>query len=372
MIRKKPTKRKRAIIDWSALLVTTANQEVTSRTVGDELNPTIGVPTVNTCRRPVDIVMDLLPKLPMLAKPIRGMTSLQDLVTITVSDDDHDDVGSLSYEIKYDGERVLAYCERGNPSSSRFYSRTLKAISPTFVLQLADNCRNAIVDGERVYVDTSTNEIVPICNTGYRRNLSQMYMLFDIQALNDEYVMHLPLDKRRQLLKSSIVPNSTVAIVEAHRVVNMEQLTSAFHDATQNKHMEGFIIKRNDSPYLSNGRSQWFKMKQLYLDNRIEVDLYAVRAKKDKNNHWAILECGYFSNDCYIFVCQVSSGISEFDKNRINLLASDASGAFAVPTLVTVVADALTANQSLRHPQFLRFCPEKETSSFLSLLQNHA
>lgn len=331
-------------VDWSFLC------SKTKVSVPIPVNPPEEVYISQQQCRMLQVGITIVPKLPMLAKAVHGCNAIKKISTI-----------GLTQETKFDGERVL--CLANNQPSKSFFSRTLKSITINeFNIQLCPKVQMVILDGERVYIDPDSNKPVAICNTGYRKRLKQMFMVFDIQAFNNEYVMHLSLKERRNLLHKCIIENTSVSIVKWANVTN--SLFADFEDAINNGY-EGLVLKYKHSNYFSNQRTDWIKMKPLYLESRLEIDLFAISANRNCNNEWSILNCGYFKNNEFVHVCSVSSGMRDVDKNRINLFVKDDSGLFVKPIIVALVADSVTThNQSLRHPQFLRFCPEKSQVTF--------
>lgn len=135
-----------------------------------------------------------------------------------------------------------------------------------------------ILDGEHVYYGPSTNKPIAICNTGYRKKLKQVLKIVDIQALNNNFVMHLPLVERRKLLLSSLMITDTVQIVEWQPVDSIDCLFEDFQESIQ-QGLEGFILKYDTSLYFSNQRRDWIKMNQLYIENRLEICLLQVPIK---------------------------------------------------------------------------------------------
>lgn len=331
-------------VDWLAICAQT------------QINGSLSIPPpVVVMKTSSNVVSEVEPMLPMLAKAVRGSEAINTLNT-----------NGLTKEIKYDGERILCSVQlHDGKKTVNFYSRTLKPIKIDSInVQLTSDNHMIILDGERVYLDPDTDKPIAICNTGYRKKLKQVFMVFDVQALNNEYVMHLSLEQRRNLLSTSIIENNYLSIVKWQDVLSIDTL---FHDFKQaiDDGLEGFVLKYKDSPYFSNTRCDWIKMKPLYMECRLEIDLFAIGAKRDRNNEWAILNCGYFKDNKFIKVCTVSSGIKENDKNRISLFINNESGVFIKPIVTTLAADSITTNNcSLRHPQFLRFCPEKTQVTF--------
>lgn len=335
----------------------------------------------------------VMPILPMLGSAIH---SFDDTVKKFVP------VSAYVFETKYDGERALAvvrnteaaaaaaaasitnvgYCEAAAATSIsttttnqvEMFTRTLKPLtvsgsfakSPVRNIVLKNNTKSIVLDGELVFVDTNTGVVIPICDTGERSAMRCVYMVFDVQQVNGRDTTNDCLSERKTLLSKHVVETDCVKIVGYDPVGSVDRLRAAF-DKTVASGGEGLMVKKLTDPYVSNSRKFWFKLKPVHIrDRRLEFDLYAIRAYRDRTGTLAILQCGYFEDSPptkWKPVCRVSSGIRDCDKTRISLLADSATGRFKLPLpIVTVTADKITErNRSLRHPAFVRFAFEKDT-----------
>lgn len=82
------------------------------------------------------------------------------------------------------------------------------------------------------------------------------YCVFDIIYLGEKRITHLPLLKRKELLKSIIKPSQNIAPVE-WTTGNAE----AYFNLTKEHGLEGIVIKKADSLYKTNNRSHnWLKV----------------------------------------------------------------------------------------------------------------
>lgn len=285
---------------------------------------------------------DLTPNIlrPMLSAPVADLSSVR-----------FD--RPLIYEEKYDGERMLCFVR--DPDSiggAEFYSRTLKPLTFPFKIPLTEHHGNCILDGELVFLD-ELGQVVPICDTGNRSVLYKQYRVFDVQMVNGEYVHDRPLHERKHLLEMVLRPSKNVTITPYHSVESLDKLTEAFDHVTE-ANGEGLIVKRLDECYAS-GCRRWIKLKSLHINGRkLEFDLYVDRMLRDKNGIFSVLECGYYADDdSFVRVCSVSSGLST--KSRTQLRRMSCDGRFAPRQVaVTIVADKVTRNGSLRHPIFMR------------------
>lgn len=281
---------------------------------------------------------------PMLSSPITGFDEIR-----------FGQTSEYVYEEKFDGERMLCFVKSGDDvDNAVFYSRTLKPLKFPYRIPLLPGHRDCILDGELVFLDPETKSTIPICDTGDRRLLHKQYRVFDIQMLDGEYTQDRPLLERKRLLTEVLGSSDHVALVEFHEVLSREQLISAF-DHVIAEGGEGLILKRTRDCYMA-GLRKWIKLKELHINGRkLEFDLYVNRMLYDKNNILSVLECGYFEdNNAFRRVCLVSSGLDTKTRTRIRRLSAN-WGSFEPRSLVvTIIADKITKNGSLRHPVFYR------------------
>ncbi|ATY70210.1 DNAlig [Tomelloso virus] len=283
------------------------------------------------------MIKTIVPNLPMLASPVEphNITALDEYV----------------YEEKYDGERMLAIAFDSH--TIKCFTRNLK-LSNIFKhpLPLKEGYTNCIFDGELIYLDDE-GKILPICDTGTRSILQLQYRIFDLQMLNGENVMHLPLLKRKQLLSNCLYETEIVKLTRFTQCQNIATTMEAFDQVCADGG-EGLMLKHCNSNYMPDVR-KWFKLKSLHLkERRQDFDLYAYRLKKDKNGVPNILDCGYFDEGSYVHVSNVSSGIDGEKRVKLKLLSDPATGLFKNRVIVTIHADKITLGKSLRHPSLYR------------------
>lgn len=280
---------------------------------------------------------------PMLAKPIHDFEELR-------LD------GEYLYEEKFDGERMLCFVRNcDDVGEAECYSRTLKPIRFPFKIPLNPNYGNCIFDGELVFLDSETEEVVPICDTGNRGALVKQFRVFDVQMINGEYVTDRPLIERKQLLSAALSSSQHVRVVEHNGpVCTPEEIFDAFN-RTVARNGEGLIVKRSDEQYAP-GNRDWIKIKELHLVGRkLEFDLYVDRIVRDKNGILSVLECGYYDEKReFRKVCSVSSGLDSKNRTSIRRMSHENGKFQPYQLVVTIVADKITKRGSLRHPIFTR------------------
>lgn len=302
----------------------------------EQKTQTTEVSMMNLTTGPFVTMQFLKPDLPMLAKPVQF--------------EDIDYNQNLISEIKRDGERLLVVVDA---QTVNCYTRTLKPTKFKHPIQIKGV--NAILDGERVYVDSITGKEIEICNTGHRSSLMEHFIIFDVIYYNSKDWKHKPLKQRLALLDYIVISNEFVRISPRKTVVSENWLRFEFEDVIQNGH-EGLIVKNLNEPYTP-GKRDWLKLKSLHIKNRqIEVELYLHQVLKNINGEYAILNCGYYDDTkSFQSVCKVGSGVSSHLKSRLSLMVNSEGYIKDPPLIVTLVCDQVTNKQSLRHPYFKRF-----------------
>jgi bifunctional non-homologous end joining protein LigD len=176
------------------------------------------------------------------------------------------------FEVKWDGVRVLAFCEG---SSTRLYSRTGREVThqyPEFN-QLAArlNVPNAVLDGEIVALDANSrpsferlqSRINLSRPSDIARGVSQIALdlvLFDVVFDSGEWIGGRPLTDRLERL------GTTVAFGE--RVLRSEPIPLhgiALFEAAKARGLEGIVAKAMRSHYIPGRRTRdWLKVKTTY------------------------------------------------------------------------------------------------------------
>lgn len=297
----------------------------------------------------------------MLAKPIKTRNFSEKLGTC-------DD---WIVEEKYDGERLLV--TYNTPDSLQIkQSRFLKDITDGVAFQHRVNLKtvgdwhHCVFDGELVYRDANSHDIVSMCETGNRvTNLYSTYIIFDIQYFNGEDVREKPLIARKQLL-DAIVERSQYVQLSEWRLIDDWQSVSRQFDEVCARGGEGLMLKRKNESYRANKRF-WIKVKPLHIEDvRRDYELFAHKLIKDKNGIFNVIYCGFYNNfedsESFVRVCGVSSGINGFTRNILQQLI-DSRGLFRERQIVTIVADKKTVYGHLRHPVFERLRFDLDASS---------
>jgi bifunctional non-homologous end joining protein LigD len=169
--------------------------------------------------------------------------------------------GDWSYEIKYDGYRMLVRIDGG---SVRFFTRNghdwtdrmpkLRAAVESLSVE------NAWLDGEAVVLNASgTPDFNAPQNAFDRRSTAKIVIfLFDILWLNGEDLRNMPLRVRRQIL-SNLLDDVHDPLIR-YSTDFAEDPQSLVASACK-MNLEGIIGKRGDAPHHSGRSTNWIKLK---------------------------------------------------------------------------------------------------------------
>jgi bifunctional non-homologous end joining protein LigD len=164
------------------------------------------------------------------------------------------------FEIKWDGYRIEAVVKDG---TARIYTRNGNDGETYFPKLLTKatwiEAREAIVDGEVVAVGEDglpDFSLLQELTTGQSAHL--VYQAFDLLHLDGRSLLNVPLESRKQLLRSVLRPGDRRVRFADHVVT--EGL--AFLEAARVQGLEGVIAKHRRSLYEPGKRSrQWLKIK---------------------------------------------------------------------------------------------------------------
>lgn len=170
-----------------------------------------------------------------------------------------------SYEIKFDGYRVLVRIDRatkgsavtvltraGNDWTAKF-SKQVKAVEQLDI-------ESAWLDGEAVVLDQNGVPNFQALQNAFDSNRPQdiVIYLFDIPFLNGYDLRGVPLEQRRAILRALLedADDSVLRFSNNFEFSADDLLRSACDMA-----LEGIIGKRRDSGYMSGRSSAWIKLK---------------------------------------------------------------------------------------------------------------
>ena len=179
-----------------------------------------------------------------------------------------DDASWISEE-KYDGIRAQAHVRDGTVT---LFTRTFNDVTgsyPEIATALRSQTRPMILDGE--IVAERDGRVLPFRTLQARlqrkeidaellRDVPLTYAIFDVLAVDDEFLIDEPLLARRERLVDAFVPAAHLALATFEHV-NPEaaagEINDRFDRARARGH-EGLMLKRADAPYHPGRRGKWW------------------------------------------------------------------------------------------------------------------
>jgi DNA ligase 1 len=221
-------------------------------------------------------------------------------------------------EWKWDGIRVQLVSRHGE---RRVYSRSGDEIGPAFPDILAAMPEDIALDGELLVI--RDGEVAPFNDLQQRLNrktptpkmlddFPASVRLYDILRLGNEDLRTLPLSERRYRLDSwyGNVPRDRLDLSPLVPFDTWDDLKELRDNARANG-IEGLMLKRRDSPYLS-GRPKgpWFKWKRgaLTID---AVLMYAQRGHGKRSSFYSDYTFGAWRDDALVPVGKAYSGFTD-------------------------------------------------------------
>jgi DNA ligase-1 len=194
----------------------------------------------------------------MLASPIPFGRSYPDLAS-----------NAWISEEKYDGIRAQAHV---TASGAQLFSRTLNAIThsyPEIAQALEGAGHEMILDGE--IIAFRDGKPLPFRTLQARLQRKEIdadlladvplrYVVFDLLALDGEFLIDLPLLERRERLAGALTPSERIAIAPFDALEagsSADDINERYERARIRGH-EGVMFKRADAPYAPGRRGKWW------------------------------------------------------------------------------------------------------------------
>lgn len=284
---------------------------------------------------------------------------IADNVPLFVSDE-------WSYEMKWDGERCVAYLDPKQGTELR-NKRNVKMLPK--VPELSEIHKQArkrcILDGELLCIVNGK----PSFETIQRRSLMSnpfriemeskrfpaSYVAFDCLYYDGQDLTGKPLKERQKYLSKSIKETERLAISKTFPHTQAEALFSL----AQEQGLEGIVAKRADSIYIQGKRTKnWAKIKNLLDDD------YVVCGWIPKDNHMTSIVLGQYRDGELIYKGHVTLGVGgeafaivkeqpTISAPPVEAPAGNENARWIEPTLVcTVQYMYKTASGGMRQPVF--------------------
>lgn len=332
-----------------------------------------------------------------------------------------DKMGEVFVEPKYDGTRVQIHWNAATQELHTF-TRNLEENTGMFpeLKQLLQNAEaeSLIFDCEAVGYDPQTNKLVVFQQTIKRKRKHDIaatmaeiplrFFVFDILFYNDESLLRLPLEQRKERLQQVLAPAAQTDLVLSPyiRTQSAEALREYHHQQLAEGY-EGVVVKKVQGHYEAGRKAfNWVKLKEAEgtgakLSDTIDavvVGYYYGRGKRTAFGIGAFLiAIRQENNDHLLTIAKIGTGLTDEQwremKSRADAIqetygsTTDQRWVVEIPDLLTpdvllppvqvveVAADEITqspthtAGLALRFPRLVRFRDDKSVEQITSLTE---
>ncbi len=241
-------------------------------------------------------------------------------------------------EPKFDGFRVAVH-KQGD--KVELFSRNLENMTHAFpdlveAVRRELKAKSAIMEGEAIAFNPTTNEFLPFQETTKRRRkheveamakkLPLVLFAFDLLYLNGEDITQKPHTQRRKLLEGILDKNNIIIRIAEERIIhNAKEILTFFNEAIS-EGLEGLMLKKLDSPYKAGGRGfHWVKFKRSQsgsLTDTVDCVLLGVYTGKGKRTEFGVggLLVGVYNSkkDRFETISRVGTGLTDDEFRRVN------------------------------------------------------
>lgn len=214
------------------------------------------------------------------------------------------------FEIKWDGQRTLAFLSKGDVE---LRSRTHRSVTHQFpeFHSLARSVRaiEAILDGEIVVLDESGRSdfqklqnrfIGSAPSAAMQDQYPVTYYFFDILYCDGYDLRKVPLIERKKLLQSVLRPSNTLRFSD-HQLEHGKELY-ALASAQQ---LEGILAKEIHSPYVGKRTRFWIKLK---ISKMVDTVVGGWTEPRNSRDYFGALLVGLYDGEKLEYVASVGTG----------------------------------------------------------------
>lgn len=283
------------------------------------------------------------------------------------------------FEIKFDGERCLAYLDEKN--TVLINKRGVKMLPKVPELSVLNKFikKRCILDGELMVMKNGKPDFTEIQKRSLMANPLRIkiaserfpacFTAFDILYIGNKLVTNLPLFKRRELLQDNIIEQNRLFALSECFAGDGEKL----YDFAASAELEGVVAKHRDSLYYPGKRTgEWLKIKYMldddfiilgYLNNddkASSVSLILGQLDPHGNIVGNIVYCGHVTLGKRTAAMNEVKKLKKINKPRLKMPAGHDNAVFVEPSLVCTVEYMMRlSNGGMRQPIFKGLRPDK-------------
>jgi DNA ligase D-like protein (predicted ligase) len=207
-----------------------------------------------------------------------------------------------SYELKFDGYRALCAKAAGQ---IQLLSRNGKNFTQRFTSiaraleKLPDE---TVIDGEIVAFDSEGRPSFNVLQNHHSRDTELQFYVFDLLILRGKDLTQQPLEKRRELLRTKVMPGLPDSIRYSE---TLQASPAELFEAVREQGFEGIVAKRRDSLYEPGKRSgAWQKMRVLQSRE------FVIGGYTPAGRNFDGILVGYYEARELVYVAKVHAGFT--------------------------------------------------------------
>ena len=273
------------------------------------------------------------------------------------------------FEVKWDGYRALAAIQNGKVSLTSRNQISLKKKFFPLVEALQKIRFDAVLDGEVVILDNQGRANFQLLQNYQKTGRGYLtYYVFDLLYFQGHELLHLPLAKRKELLKKILPADNHIKFSD--HIVKDGVL---FFQVVKDKGLEGILAKHSQSVYRPGRRSrQWLKIKTQLTQEGV---IAGFTQPQGTRTYFGSLILGAYEGEELVYIGSSGGG---FDQEKLQRIyeklqplvqtecpfktkpPSKTPITWVRPELVCEIAFTGWTDEGLmRHPVFLRMRDDK-------------
>lgn len=215
------------------------------------------------------------------------------------------DSGNWLFEVKWDGYRAIAICNKNKVS---LISRNNKSFNEKFypiTAALQQLGLHAVLDGEIIISNKEgVSSFGDLQNWRSEADGDLLYYVFDLLWYDGRQLYNVPLQQRRQLLKKILPQNASIQLSQSFNAPG-----TSFFEVAKQMNLEGIIAKKADSLYTPGVRTKdWLKIK---IAKRQEVVIGGFTLNEGSGKLFSSLLVGVYENGELHYTGKIGTGFTD-------------------------------------------------------------
>jgi bifunctional non-homologous end joining protein LigD len=216
---------------------------------------------------------------------------------------------SWLYELKLDGFRAIAYKTAGKVHLRSRNDNDFNTKYPAIVKALAPMPDETVIDGEIVAMDASGRPSFNALQNYGSGTGPLFYYVFDVMVVAAEDVMALPLEDRKEILRSRVLPKLADPIRESPE---LEATLPGLIQSVKAQGLEGLVAKRRNSRYEPGQRSGAWQKMRVNQGQEFVIGGYTPGPR-----NFDALIFGYYEEDRLIYVARTRNGFTPTSRVKL-------------------------------------------------------